>query len=444
MSDFLEEYAAYEGRHGTPERIELLLCDINGILRGKWLPADQIDKLAKGGVRLPISTYAPTIMGTEPGEAALGIVVGDPDGYMRPVPGSLAPVPWARGHVAQVLVEMSESPESAAPTAVLSTGAVLERALARLARRGLRPVVASELEFYIIRKRSSESAPPEPPPLLPDAQNYELSVLDRFGPILDEIRDAARIQGLATDTLIAEFGPGQFEINFHHGPAEEAARTALLFRRLVRGVVARHGAEASFMAKPYADEPGNGMHVHVSLVDESGHNIFRETRLLERAVAGLLETMPAFQALFAPHRNSYRRFAPDSFAPARPDWGHDNRAAAIRLPETNGPGARLEHRICGADVNPYLAIAAILHGISHGLETDLPLPPPLKDGETPSAEPLGQDWAAALSRLASSDHAEALLSSRLREVYLAVKQEERRRFESEITPAEYRYYLSRF
>ncbi len=443
MTDFLSEYAEYQAEHGTPERIELLLCDLNGILRGKWLPPDQAGKLAKGQVRLPLSTYAPAIMGNEVPETGLGIVAGDPDGYMRPVPGSLAPVPWAEGHVAQVLVEMSETPQGREPSR-LSSRAVLERMVGALAQKGMQPVVASELEFYIIRKRDDRNAPPQPPQMLPDAQNYELSVLDRFGPLLDEIRDAAHIQRLNTDTLIAEFGPGQFEINFHHGPALEAAQTALLFRRLVRGVVARHGLEASFMAKPYAEEPGNGMHVHVSLEDESGANIFRQTELLERAVAGLLGTMSEFQALFAPHRNSYRRFAPESFAPARPDWGHDNRAAAIRLPETRGAGARLEHRICGADVNPYLAIAAILHGILHGLETDLPLPKPLGDAEKPSAEPLGQDWAAALARLAASEHAQALMPEGLRDVFVAVKRDEIRQFESEITPAEYRNYLSRF
>jgi len=448
VTDFRKEFDAYRTRHAAPERIELLLCDINAILRGKWLPGDQADKLAAGQVRLPISTYAPTIMGTEPPETGLGIVAGDPDGFMKPVPGTLKPVPWARGEVAQVLVEMSESAESAGsgePAGWLSSRRALARMVDRLAAKGLYPTLACELEFYIVRKRSNGDEAPRPPAHLPDAQNYELGVMSNFAEILDDIRHACAAQGLASDTLVAEFGPGQFEINFHHtGDVLVAADTALLFRRLVRGVVARHGLEASFMAKPYAKEPGSGMHVHVSLCDAAGRNIFDAGAQLKRAVAGVLATMREAQALFAPHLNSFRRFQPASFAPSRPDWGQDNRAAAIRLPETTGKGARLEHRICGADVNPYLAIAAILGGIMHGLETDLPLQPPLEDADAKPAEPLDHDWTRAVERCAVSDFCADVLGRRLRDVYVAVKRDEIAALTAEISPVEYRHYLGRF
>ncbi len=444
MTDFETEFASYRAAHGTPERIELLLCDLNAILRGKWLPGDQASKLTAGQVRLPISTYAPTIMGTEPPETGLGIVVGDPDGVIVPVPGTLKPVPWADGHVAQVLVEMDDP----AGEDDLSSRRLLRSVLSRFSRLGLSPVIATELEFYIHRPRKKSDDAPRPPNRLPVAQNYELDVLDRFAPVLSEIQSASKAQGLATDTLIAEFGPGQFEINFHHtDDVLAAADTALLFRRLVRGVVAGHGLEATFMAKPYAREPGNGMHVHVSVQDSEGGNIFDggtgpSDRLLA-AVAGVLATMPDVQAIFAPHMNSYRRFQPDSFAPSRPDWGYDHRGAAVRLPQTTGPAARLEHRISGADVNPYLAVAAILGGILHGLEMDLPLPLPLDDPKATEAPPLGHDWLGAVDRFASSEFSENLLGKRVRDIYVAVKRDEIAALMPELSPVEYRFYLGR-
>ncbi len=421
-----------------------MLCDLNGILRGKWLPGDQVDKLMTGGVRLPISTYAPNIMGSEPPDTGLGIVVGDPDGIITPTPGTLHRVPWSNRNVAQVLVEMQEGNQISR----LSTRGILQNLLDRFAALGLRPVVATELEFYIVKKRVNYSDPPMPPDRLPDAQNYDLEVLSRYEAILTDIQDASAKQGLATDTLIAEFGPGQFEINFHHtGDLLSAADTALLFRRLARGVVASHGYEATFMAKPYAREPGNGMHVHVSVLNNDGDNIFASPTgvapKLRAAVAGVLGTMRDMQAVFAPHLNSYRRFQPNSFAPSRPDWGLDNRAAAVRLPETNGKAARLEHRISGADVNPYLALTAILGGLLHGLDTDPALPLPLDDPNSDPSEPLTHDWITAVDLFEKSEFAEKLFGKSYRDIYVAVRRDEIAALSAEISPVEYRYYLSR-
>ncbi len=444
MTDFGTEFREYCDAFGTPERIELMLCDLNGILRGKWLPGDQVDKLISGGVRLPISTYAPNIMGSEPPETGLGIVVGDPDGFIVPIAGTLKPVPWADRNIAQVLVEMNEDGQLSG----LSTRGLLQRVLDQFSDRGLRPVVATELEFYIVKKRADASDAPEPPDRLPDAQNYDLEVLDRYQDIMTEIQDASTAQGLATDTLIAEFGPGQFEINFHYSDdVLGAADTALLFRRLVRNVVARHGYEATFMAKPYAREPGNGMHVHASVLNDAGENIFAADKgiapNLSAAVAGVLASMRDLQAVFAPHMNSYRRFQPNSFAPSRPDWGMDNRAAAVRLPETSGKGARLEHRISGADVNPYLALAAILGGILFGLETNPALPLPLEDPKAEPAKPLSHDWITAVDLFERSEFAENLFGKSYRDIYVAVRRDEIAAMTPEISATEYKYYLSR-
>lgn len=443
-----QEYEAYCAKHGRPDRIEMMLCDINAVLRGKWLPGDAVGKLEAGSVRLPYSTYAPAIMGNEVEATGLGIVVGDPDGVLVPVPGTLKPVPWMPGNVAQLQVEMLTPEGGASP---ISPREILKSMLDRYAARGWHPVVATELEFYILRPRKRGDDPPRPPTRTPMAQNYDLEVVARQEAILTEILAGCEVQGLETDTLIAEYGPGQFEVNFHHtDDVLRAAETAIFFRRLVRGVVARHGMEATFMAKPYADAPGNGMHVHCSILDDDGNNVFSPapgqpgpSPVLKQAVAGVLDTMADLQVIFAPHMNSYRRFQRMSFAPSGPDWGLDNRSAGVRLPEIEGKGARLEHRIAGADVNPYLVLTAILGGILHGIDTDPDLPPPLDAPGAEPADPLGHDWYDAVERFAESDHAAVVFGEEYRFVYAAVKNDEVQTLTSLITPVEYRYYLSR-
>jgi glutamine synthetase len=447
MTEFEAEFKAYCDTYGVPERIELMLCDINAVLRGKWLPGDQVSKFAQGAVRLPLSTYAPNIMGYEVEETGLGSWVGDPDGIIVPVLGTLRPVPWANGNVAQVLVEMEDEDGK---ISALSPRSRLQRIVEKCSDQGLFPVVATELEFFVIKKRTSAGAAPEAPDGLPDAQNYDLEVLNQSEGILTEILEAAKIQGIPTDTLIAEYGPGQFEVNFHHtSDVLAAADAALLFKRMVIGVVNTHGLEATFMAKPYANEPGNGMHVHASILDSNGKNIFSSlhedevSATLKKAVAGVLETMREMHAIFAPHMNSFRRFQPNSFAPTAPDWGVDHRGAGIRLPEVNGPGARLEHRIAGADVNPYLVLSAIIGGMLHGLQNDLFLPLPMDDENAIQAVPLTHDWRTAVELFEASDFAAEVFGEDYRHIYSAIRQNEIKELSSIITEVEYKYYLSR-
>jgi len=447
MSNFLNAWKAYCAQYGVPDRLELMLCDVNSVLRGKWLPGEEVDKLTSGQVRLPLSTYVPSIFGWEVEHTGYGIEVGDPDGILVPVPATLRPVPWARGKVAQVLVEMTDETGAISE---LSTRQILSRMLDRLADQGLRPVVATELEFYVVKSRKVADAAPEPPERLPEAQNYDLEVLSRKADMLNDILSASAEQGLPTDTLIAEYGPGQFEINFHHtDDVLAAADVAQMFRRLVRSVVASHGFEATFMAKPYADNPGSGMHAHVSMLDNEGNNVFASDKpehvsdRLKHAVGGVLSTMPELQALFAPHMNSYRRFQINSFAPSQTVWGLDNRAAAVRLPETEGPGARLEHRICGADVNPYLALTAILGGMEYGMRNKIDPGPPMEGEANTNAQRLSHDWLQSVERLAASDLAADILGKTFRDIYVTIRKNEIGELTTQITPQEYSTYLSR-
>ena len=446
MTDFMTEYDLYCTQHGVPERIDLMLCDINAVLRGKWLPSSEVSKLLDNQVRIPLSTYAPNIFGFEIPETGLGMIQGDPDGILKPILGTLKPVPWAKGNVAQLMVEMHEMNGEISE---LSPRLILQRIVDKFKNKGLNPVVACELEFYIINKRKNVSDPPTPPERTPDAQNYDLEVLSRSEEMLRAIQKASKVLGLPIDSIIAEFGPGQFEINFHHtGDVLSAADTAVIFRRLVRGVADEHGMEATFMAKPYADHPGNGMHLHTSVLDNEGVNIFECSNeeiapALRYAVAGVLNTMEDFQAIFAPHMNSYRRFFPGGFAPCAPDWGLDNRNAGIRLPVTKGPASRLEHRISGADINPYLAFAAILAGILHGIETQEEPPLPLEDANSSPAIPLTTNWNQSVDNFENSEFAKALLGENYCNIYSVLRRNEISQITTEIPPIEYKTYLSR-
>jgi glutamine synthetase len=215
----------------------------------------------------------------------------------------------------------------------------------------------------------------------------------------------------------------------------------------VREVVDGYGLEATFMAKPYAENPGNGMHAHVSCLDQGGANVFSADEgvgpVLGHAIAGVLATMPDLQAIFAPHLNSYRRFQPMSFAPCAPDWALDNRAAGVRVPETHGMAARLEHRIAGADVNPYLALGAILGGMLWGVDHETPLPPPCDSPDYAPPERLTADWVTAVERFAASGIAADIFGARYRDAYAAVRRDEIAKLTTQITRLEYRTYLTR-
>lgn len=446
MTDFLSEYAAYELRYGQPDRFELMLCDVHGIWRGKWFNGTDADKIMDGQARMPLSAYAPTVMGYDAPGSGLGIVNGDPDGILEPVEDSLCRVPWAEGHVAQLQVEMRDTTGA---TSWLSTRQILVEMLDRFQSQSLQPVLATELEFYVYPARAHTDSPPMPPEHSPRAQNYELNILTRNDRFLTDIQNSAIAQGLPTDTLIAEFGPGQFEINFKHtDDVLFAADAALLFRRLVRGVALRHGLEATFAAKPYANHPGNGMHAHISILDKDGENIFAcpegpNDKLLA-AVSGALATMTELQLVFAPHLNSYRRFQKGSFAPTAPNWGYDHRGAGIRLPSVSGPAARMEHRICGADVNPYLTITAILGGMLLGLQNPFPLPLPLDDPKAQPADPLTHDWLTAIENFEESKNARDFFGNAFVDLFAVLKREELATLTTVISPIEYSTYLARF
>ncbi|HET7410658.1 MAG TPA: glutamine synthetase family protein, partial [Paracoccaceae bacterium] len=250
------------------------------------------------------------------------------------------------------------------------------------------------------------------------------------------------------ETVIAEFGTGQFEVNLTHtADALAAADQMVALKRAIRGTARDQGLDATFMPKPYGDRVGSGLHMHLSLQDAEGRNVFdsggREPNArMRHAIAGMLRHMPDSTLVFAPHLNSYRRMVPGSFVPVEAHWAFDNRGSALRLPETAGPGARIEHRVAGSDANPYLATAAILAAALAGLDAGEEPPAPVEGQITPGlGDPLPLSWAAAERRFSRSAFIADWLGDRFRHIFSAQKRQERARMMRLVTDREYEVYL---
>jgi len=431
------------------EVFEVLLPDINGQLRGKWVSRENLAKVFGGGFKLPVSTVAFDIWGRDIG--ATVFEDGDADGVCLPEPATLARVPWLSRPTGQVLVSMGTVHGTAYGG---DARTVLADVLARYAALGLRPVVAAELEFYLFeRARAPDGTPRHTQTAsggraLVGGQTYGIEAMQDVAGLMHGVREAALAQALPVDTLITEAAPSQFEINLHHqDDAVRACDHALLLKRAIKGVARAQGRLASFMAKPFGDLAGNGMHIHFSLVDANGNNVFdddtdRGSEWLRHAVAGCLATMPEAMALFAPNSNSFRRFRLGSHAPHAPTWGYENRTTAVRIPGGSRKAIRLEHRVCGADANPYLAVAAILAGALAGIEQRLVAPAPVA-GDAYSQHPPGlpRFWPDALRAFEKSAFVGEYLGEELRRVFLMSKWQELEEFLGHVTPMEYDAYL---
>ncbi|BBE74316.1 glutamine synthetase family protein [Oharaeibacter diazotrophicus] len=432
--------------HPDVESVEYLITDSNGVVRGKWAPPQSLAKAASAGIAMPLSLFGFDVWGRDVPAAGLSFETGDGDGVCRLVPGSIRRVPWARRPTAQALVSMHL--DAGAPW-TLDPRQQLAAAVERLARLGLRAVAAFELEFYLIDpERQGEALPVlsgTPGPERPNT--YGLDDLAIYEDLFADIRAAAAVQGLPIDTIVSEAAAGQFEVNLRHKPdALGVADDAVMLKRLIVEIARRRGLRATFMAKPWIDRPGNGMHVHASLVDRDGVNVFadpaRGTQRLEQAIAGLVDGMAASTLVFAPTFNAYRRLRPGAHAPTRASWGYNNRTVAIRVPNSEPYARRLEHRVAGADANPYLVMAAVLNGMADGLEREARVQPPVNGDDNVSAIPqLPRDMASAIATFETSDFVRRGFGTGWRKVFAAVKRAELAAFLDEITPLERSTYL---
>ena len=448
------ELQSFLHRHPEVRFVDALFIDLCGIVRGKRYPRDDLKKLWQSGLQIARSLYLLDARGDCPDALGKGFSDGDPDADAVPIPGTLKVVPWADPPRGQTIMRMllgDGAPDPVDPRNVAAT--VLERVRAL----GLRPVVAFELEFYLLDpKRNAEGYPQ--PPISPvsgererSTQVYGLGELDGFSDFFDDLERACEAQDLPASVATKEYAPGQYEVNLRHvDDALAAADHCALLRHAVRQTARRHGLDATFMAKPFLDETGNGMHVHMSLLDEHRVNVLSETEsdtpfgseTLRHVVAGMQATLPESMAILCPNINSFRRFGPNLFVPVNRSWGFNNRSVALRVPAGPREARRVEHRVPGADANPYLVLAALLAGAHHGISGRLDPGPPAEGNACVHVDDdLPLDWRRALDRLQDARVLREYLGAGYVDLYCAVKRAERNRFLHAISRREYDWYL---
>lgn len=406
-------------------------CDLNGQMRGKRVPASYAAKLDSGAVRLPFSALNVDLWGADIDNSPLVFESGDADGILRPTERGPVPVPWVTNPTALVPMAMYDdngTPFDGDPRHALAS--VLDRYKAR----GWSVVAATEMEFTLIDDSGDAPTPPRNPitgrPLVDEAV-LSVAEMDAFDDFFTALYDGCAAMGIPAQTAISEGGIGQFEINLNHQDAMRAADDAWLFKVLIRGLARRHGFAATFMAKPYVQDAGNGMHVHFSVVDSTGRNVFDDgsaegSDILRAGVAGCLAAMPASTLIFAPHGNSYDRMVPGSHAPTGAAWAYENRTAAIRIPGGPPVARRIEHRVAGGDVNPYLMLATVLGAALSGIEDGTMPPAPITGNayELTDLPQLAPDWASAISAFESSPLIARILPAQLIANFSMTKRQE--------------------
>ncbi len=446
-----DEFHALVAAHPEIAFLDALVVDVCGTIRGKRLPVAEAARLFETGMQLPRSVYLMDIKGEMVTPFGRGIDDGDPDGSSWPLPGTLTRV-WGEGPPrAQVLTTMRNADGSAVAG---EPRAALEGVLERFDAMGLTPVTALELEFYLIDcERDAHGAPQ--PPRNPrngtrEADNavYGIDDLDRFHAFLGTLSEAAKLQDIPASAASSEYAPGQFEINLHHvADARRAADHAVFLKQAVKAAARASGFEATFMAKPFPGRSGSGLHIHASVLDAAGNNIFDNgtadgSPSLRHAIGGLQALMPESMVLFAPSLNSYRRFEPDMFAPVNRRWGYNNRSAGLRVPLSPGDARRVEHRAACADANPYFALAAMLAGIHYGLTTKRDPGPP-STGNVSREPDLALPFTIddALAQFANTSTIRAYLGEETAALYAETKRLEVARFRKIIPAVEYEWYL---
>ncbi|APZ41787.1 glutamine synthetase family protein [Acidihalobacter ferrooxydans] len=410
--------------------VECLVPDMTGNARGKIIPADKFCK--EQGMRLPEMLFIQTVTGDWPDDESM-VDPREIDMVLHPDSRTLRKVPWAADPTAQIIHDCylrDGAPVDIAPRSVL------RGVLDEYARRGWRPVVAPELEFYLVQRNTDPDYPLEPPigrSGRPERarQSYGIDAVNEFDPLFEDIYDYCEAQQLDIDTLIHESGAAQMEINFLHGDAMELADQVFLFKRTVREAAMRHNMYATFMAKPFEDEPGSAMHIHQSIVDTgTGENLFANadgglSELFLHYIGGLQAYLPATMSLFAPNVNSYRRIAGGESAPINADWGTDNRTVGLRVPFASAPGRRVENRVVGADANPYLALAATLACGLLGIIEDIDPRPEQRGSAYDQPFGLPRSLEDALQNLEQAPaELHDLLGRRFVRAYAAIKRKE--------------------
>lgn len=415
--------------------VECLVPDMTGNARGKIIPAAKFRH--DYGTRLPEGIFVTTVTGDYPDEYYELVAPSDSDMFLRPDPEAVCMVPWASDPTAQIIHDCftrDGKPHELAPRSVL------RRVLGLYEEIGLRPIVAPELEFFLVQKNTDPDFPLQPPPGRsgrPETarQSYSIDAVNEFDPILDLMYDYAEAMELDVDTLIHESGAAQLEVNFQHADPMSRADQVFLFKRTMREAALRHGIYATFLAKPMENEPGSSMHIHQSMLDaKTGKNAFagrkagQHSKLFEHYLGGLQKYVPMAMPFFAPNVNSYRRLALGEVAPINVQWGYDNRTCGLRVPMDSVENTRVESRFAGSDCNPYLAMAATLACGFLGMKEQLQPTEPLAGSAQELGYGLPRSLEQSLDLLSACTPLHDLIGGRFVEAYIAVKRKEYQTF----------------
>ncbi|MBC7737486.1 MAG: glutamine synthetase [Candidatus Saccharibacteria bacterium] len=431
------EAEAFLAAHPQIEAFDIVLHDANGVGRGKIIRRHELLAVYKSGRHMPISILGLDICGVDVDATGLIWDQGDADRRAWPIPGTLTALHGTqppRGEVLVSLYELDGSPMTSDPRHALCAQ------VAALAAEGLQPAGAFELEFFLLANERGPDGRVIPARDVLDGRGgtktavYSVDQLLGMLPLFNDIYAGAALAGIRAETLISEFAPGQYELTLHYrDDVVQAADDLLRLKRIVRAQARAHGVTACFMAKPHEDWAGSGMHFHVSMQDRRGRNVFVEdvngqySTVLLRALGGLRATMAEAMLVFAPHANSWRRFANQSYAPVSPTWGVNNRSVALRIPAGDIASRRIEHRPAGVDANPHLVAATVLAGIRHGWTHGIdPGPPIIGNGYagTPDAPAMPADWRQALGLAGGSTFLRGALGADMHRTFLAVLEAE--------------------
>ena len=428
------------------DEVECVIPDLSGIARGKAMPASKFAR--QSHFYLPNSIFYQTITGGW-GEAAGEAGFTEPDMVLTPDISTTSAAPWTADVTLQVIHDAFDQAGDPVPFAPRN---VLRRVVELYRAKGWDPVVAPEMEFYLVARNTDpakeiEAMTGRSGRPAAARQAYSVSAVDEFGPVIDDIYDFAEAQGFEIDGITQEGGAGQLEINLRHGDPIRLADEIFYFKRLIREAALRHDCFATFMAKPIEGEPGSAMHVHHSVIStETGRNIFSdedggETAEFTRFIGGLQRYVPAAIALFAPYVNSYRRYVKDHAAPINLEWGRDNRTTAIRVPISGPEARRVENRLPGMDCNPYLGIAASLACGYLGMVEGVTPKHEFKGDAYDADEEIPRGLYAALDELEAATPFRDVLGEEFCRVYEIVKKAEYDEFLQVISPWEREHLL---
>ena len=424
--------------------LELLVCDLNGVPRGKTVNGAEFD--AGDTAHLAAAIFFQDITGNYAEELMEAYCPKDDDLLLVPDWNTCRETPWRPGNARQVICDTRDK---RGEPVVFDPRDLLKRIIGLYAEQGWQAMVAPEIEFYLLQppRRSEQTLRPAggvDGRAEFGGEAFSSDALEKYAPVLDAVREMGARTGIPVQAMVHEMGPGQVELNIPHDEPMLQADRLFLVKRMVKACAAQQGHLASFMAKPLAELPGSGLHVHVSLVDQQGNNLFaletgKAPDALRHFIGGLQTHLPSAFALIAPHANSYRRFVSGSSAPINLAWGYDNRTAGFRVPFSDDGNGRVENRVAGADANPYLFIATTLAcgllGLMEGIE---PRAPEEGDAYDLPAE-LPEDLAQALRMLAANKKLGRLFTKRFLHAFTTVKLGELRHLGRHITPWEVSY-----